>query len=976
MPYIRTARGTRAQFKPTYVARILSETFQALYGVRVARFRSDIQQQTEKVIELLENTLGNDPVSEWTEEQILQAIESILRHGSFEDVHAVFLERHPASKKTRAQRTRLAAFEPLTEQQETDPLWTVQSIDLDLNNLKIQGEHLQKAKIALLGNQIGRAKKKELKGRDVHHARRSEWMQWWRTQAKNLKTPMDIMALEEAARKTGPALRSQTPDEWWKFWQPLFDEAMKKDPRLIFLLQAAQIRRARGALTGHSWLYGTPMTQVGKILRKALLVEDADADALYQKLWIEHIQRFNDIRMQGYSLEPLSRLLRPERDYWLDWRGYQKLQSSEAIRPIREDQVWMSAADLKTSTGAHEPPQWAWLRLAMVLASQEKEPLVWATRWYESFSTLTVIPSESLLRQAGKRSPRLIEDMAARVSDNFEATQEAIYQAALNTKWTGTVSLDWGRVRAKGSPIAGRRVSQGVASFVRAIDTNLVTQGRPSFERPVTVSLPIWHREIEDFLTSTKDSQCIQTVISVSDLFMERVRNNGQWTLFDPAFFPTLEEQQEDGYLKAETQMGSVLKKQPQAIRVISATRLWNKVLRQIQKTGRPCLIFTGSQKSFEPFPGQHPVQHGIDGVGALPLPPPESTVQNHNLKNNPLIPAQTDETYRSAMPWVMWPAAAVNLKEMISHDGTPDVPRLRDACALAMRMLDNAFSLSEEEGRLASWASAHRSVCLGAVGFQEAIERAAAVARDDQEVVDAWVRSLAETWATAVITADQDLKKERGAAPAWREPAARVYNPVQSMARFQERRGGSLAVPFKTQTNWEEVSKRIQKTGGHRMSARTLWAPFQGAAAIAAVSPGGIGPLDPVEKVIDEEGKSRWVPTPALLMLIKQHPENLKDFSKVMANPEQFGRWPQSVRLRAKPDLATWRTLLRHAALIRPWVDQGVALTLPADMDMTTLQSLVEQAWQNGVDCVRFEPPADSNFENNKEENEKLDKD
>ena len=948
MPYIRTARGTRSQFKPTHVARILSESFQARYAERVARYRADIQALTGEVIVLLENTLGTDPASEWREEQILQTIESVLRSSRFDDVHAMFLERHPRQKRPRNVRTRVPAFDPLSEPADSDPLWTVQTRKL------APGEIPDKAASDMLpGKRLGRNRKSTVVREERHHARRSEWLEWWRAEARTLGEPMDLLALEEQARQSGPALRSLQPGEWWTFWQPLLDGAMKKDPRLVSLLQRAQIRRARAALTGHSWLQGTPVLDGPASTARAPLMEDPDAHALYQLLWMEHIQRFNDPRLQRYNLPAMARLLRPERDFLLDWRGYQKLQSSEALRPIRPDVVWTSAPGFSSGEGAHEPPQWAWMRLAMVLSCLEDDPQGRAASLYDAYSSLTIIPSESLLRQAGRRSPRLIEDMAGRVLDSFEATQEAIYQSALNTKWTGTVSLDWARVRAQGSPIAGRRTSQGVASFVRAIDTNLATQGRPAFEKPVTVSLPIWHREIEDFLQQAENGKCVRMVITVTDLFMERVAANGRWSLMDPAFFPSLENHQEDGYAEAEAAMGTVLRAHPAAVRRVSASRLWGRILRQMAKTGEPFVLFSGPQKAFEPFPGQHPVQHGIDGVGALPLPPPDTSGEG-----GVGLPGagQRDETYQEAMPWIMWPSGAVNLRDMISQDGTPDVARLRDMVMLAMRMLDNAFTLSEEEGRLASWASAHRSVCLGAVGFQEAIDRASAAASDDPTVVDAWVRSLAETWATAVISADQELKKERGAAPAWREPGARPYNPSGAMERLRARRSGALAVPFHTQTNWEEVARRIASGGGHRMSARTVWAPFQGAAAIAGVSPGGIGPFDPVEEVVDENGQVRWMPTPALLMLVRQEPGRLTEFARVLSNPTQMGRWPLVVRQKARPDLPAWRTLLRHAALIRPWVDQGVALTLPADLGESTLQSLIEQAWQSGVDCIRFE--------------------
>ena len=158
MPYIRTERGIRTQFKPTIIAQKLSDVFQSLYGQRVSRYRGEIQILTEEVIEFLNHTLGSDPTSEWTETQIIQAIEITLKNSSFDDVYAVFLEKHPKIKKSKNTRTKLAGFEPLELPIENDPIWSVQShsssrsvVSTDKNNIPLFKISIRNYPISLYG---------------------------------------------------------------------------------------------------------------------------------------------------------------------------------------------------------------------------------------------------------------------------------------------------------------------------------------------------------------------------------------------------------------------------------------------------------------------------------------------------------------------------------------------------------------------------------------------------------------------------------------------------------------------------------------------------------------------------------------------------------------------------------------------------------------------------------------------------------
>lgn len=930
MAFVRSPRGAKSVFNVARVSSRISRVYVEALGSKTANYRQKIQHHVQAVTLSLRVQFGDGDAVEWNRAAILATIEEELRRNAPMEVHEAFLEQQDKATRAKAppeERARQWEELPESNPDRIDPAWTIQPPPGQEAVVREKTPAL-----ALLGEPARKTRKASPKAAlpvREEPSRRSDWIEFWRGLAQSIPQALDFHAFERMVLRLPPDQKHLDPLGWWNFWQQRLDEAMLLDPRMVGLLQAAHDRRKRAEMCGQNWLAGSGLTGATAQL---FLAEDAPGRQLYRQLWKEHLRRLvlaeggHPSLLTDFDLDKLAAALQPDRDRHIDWRGHQWLDTSEALLPTGT----VAWANGKAPLNTRELPQWAWMRTAMALSLQEKNPTQQALAFYEAFSLLAVLPSETMMREAGKLQPRYLEDEAGRVADEFEAIHGAMHRAAVGTKWTGTVALDWRAVRAHGALIAGRRFSQGPIGFLRSIDSSLAAQGRSGEDRPVTVSLPLWHRDVEGFLNlRSEEAARLQTVITIPDLFFERMQKGEPWLLLDPAAYPELLEDRKGGYEKAEARWKAEGSKNSQSARSLSADRLWRRLMAAMER-GTPFITFEGSDQAFAPFPQTAPPTGGIDGVGAIPIPA-----------------TGTD-------PFLSWPAMAVDLSRALDQDSAPDPESMKQSAALAMRALDNAIDLS---GLAPDHPTlTYRPVCLGAVGFYEAINRGTAHSQNDPELVTAWVAVLAESWAAAVLGADQLLRRERGAAPAWdTAPDATPFSPLESMERIRQARKGSLGVRPRPRQAWAKDKYK----NGHRCSVRVVWAPYQGAAKVAGVTPGGIGTLRPLDQIIDEQGRTRWCPSPLLLDLIAQRPEDINELRDVMRHPTKPRRWPASVQQLSFPSPEGWERRLVHAAHIRPWVDQGISVTLPVGLKAAALSTLVYRAWWLGLSNVRFEGQA-----------------
>ena len=189
----------------------------------------------------------------------------------------------------------------------------------------------------------------------------------------------------------------------------------------------------------------------------------------------------------------------------------------------------------------YELPQAFFMRVAMGLSVREKNPTAKAIEFYNLLSSFDYMTSTPTLFNAGTVRPQLSSCYLTTVPDDLEGIYHSIKDNALLSKYAGGLGNDWSNVRAMGAKIKGTNgKSLGVVPFLNVADaTALAVNQGGKRKGAVCAYLECWHLDIEEFLELRKNTgddrrrtHDMNTANWIPDLFMKRVMNNEDWTLF------------------------------------------------------------------------------------------------------------------------------------------------------------------------------------------------------------------------------------------------------------------------------------------------------------------------------------------------------------------------------------------------------------------------------------------------------------
>ena len=261
--------------------------------------------------------------------------------------------------------------------------------------------------------------------------------------------------------------------------------------------------------------------------------------AEYFPQFVQHgvkIGLLNEALLQ-YDMKALGAALKPERDLQFGYLGLQTLY----------DRYFL--VDQYVGGRRFELPQCFFMRVAMGLALNEVEREARAIEFYNVLSTFDFMSSTPTLFNSGTHRSQLSSCYLTTVSDDLDGIYEAIKENALLSKFAGGLGNDWTNVRAMGSHIKGTNgKSQGVVPFLKVVnDTAVAVNQGGKRKGAVCTYLETWHLDIEEFLELRKNTgddrrrtHDMNTANWIPDLFMKRVIEGGDWTLFSPSDVPDL----------------------------------------------------------------------------------------------------------------------------------------------------------------------------------------------------------------------------------------------------------------------------------------------------------------------------------------------------------------------------------------------------------------------------------------------------
>lgn len=670
------------------------------------------------------------------------------------------------------------------------------------------------------------------------------------------------------------------------------------------------------------------------IRKEVFGTEVAQADA--KQHYIDYFPKFIkkgieaellDSKLAQFDLKKLAESLVAERDLQFGYLGLQTLY----------DRYFLHIQGTRI-----EMPQAFYMRVAMGLALNEIDREARAIEFYTLLSTFDFMSSTPTLFNSGTLRSQLSSCYLTTVSDDLDGIYEAIKENALLAKYAGGLGNDWTPVRALGAHIKGTNgKSQGVVPFLKVVnDTAVAVNQGGKRKGAVCAYLETWHMDVEEFLELRKNTgddrrrtHDMNTANWIPDLFMKRVMEKGEWTLFSPSDVVDLHDKFgkafEIAYCGYEAKAANGELK---LFKKVQALDLWRKMLSMLFETGHPWITFK------DPCNIRSPQQH----VGV---------VHSSNLCTE--ITLNTNDAEIAVCN-----LGSINLPAHMK-DGKLDHEKLHKTIRTAMRMLDNVIDINYYAVKKARDSNLrHRPVGMGIMGFQDCLH-VMRIPYASKEAVEFADRSM-EAVCYYAYTASTELAEERGTYSSYRGSLwDRGILPQDSLKLLAEERGGYLEVDTSETMDWSALRARI-KQHGMRNSNCVAIAPTATISNIIGVSAcieptyqnlyvksNLSGEFTEINEYLVRDLKTRGLWDEVMIA-------DLKYFDGSLA---RIDRIPQELReLYATAFEVDPSWLVEAASRRQKWIDQAQSLNIyMAGASGKTLDETYKLAWLRGLKTTYY---------------------
>ena len=282
----------------------------------------------------------------------------------------------------------------------------------------------------------------------------------------------------------------------------------------------------------------------------------------------------------------LDEMIEHNRDYLIDFFGFKTLERAYLFR---------------INSRIVERIQHMWLRVAVGIHAnlQNSTSINLIRETYDLMSQKYFTHATPTLFNAGTPRPQMSSCyLVALEEDSLDGIFNTLKDCARISKWAGGVGLHIHNLRAKGSHIHGTNgSSNGVVPMLRVFNNTAryIDQGGNKRNGSFAIYLEPWHPDVEDFLEMKKNhgdedlkARDLFYALWICDLFMERVKENGKWSLFCPDECPGLSDVYSEKFVELYTQYETSGK----ARKTMNARDLWFKILDAQMETGTPYLLY------------------------------------------------------------------------------------------------------------------------------------------------------------------------------------------------------------------------------------------------------------------------------------------------------------------------------------------------------------------------------------------------
>lgn len=660
----------------------------------------------------------------------------------------------------------------------------------------------------------------------------------------------------------------------------------------------------------------------------------ADMHTLYAKALPAYIRRGVELELLApellhYDMDRLGQALDADRDLQFGYLGLQTLY----------DRYFIHSDNVRI-----ELPQVFFMRVAMGLAAEEADKEARAIEFYKLLSSFDYVSSTPTLFNAGTLRPQLSSCYLTTVPDDLHGIYGAIQDNAMLSKWAGGLGNDWTPVRGLGAYIKGTNGrSQGVVPFLKvANDTAVAVNQGGKRKGAVCAYLETWHMDVEEFLELRKNTgddrrrtHDMNTANWVPDLFMKRVFEDKEWTLFSPNSVPDLHDLYgpafEQRYEEYE-QLAAQGKIKP--YKTVKAVDLWRKMLGMLFETGHPWITFKDSCNL------RSPQQH----VGV---------VHSSNLCTEITLNTKANEEI------AVCNLGSVNLAQHI-EDGELNRDKLQKTVNTAIRMLDNVIDINYYSVASARTSNMrHRPIGLGLMGFQDALYRKRISYGSDDAV--RFADESMEAISYYAISASNELAVERGSYTSFEGSLwSKGILPIDSLEQLIQSRGEKYVEVDRSETmDWSSLRERV-KTQGMRNSNVMAIAPTATIANIVGVSQ-SIEPTYQNLYVKSNLSGEFTVVNPYLVHDLKDRGlwDNVmvNDLKYYEGSVQKIDRVPDDLKaLYATAFEVEPRWIVEAASRRQKWIDQAQSLNLYiAGANGKKLDVTYRMAWFRGLKTTYY---------------------
>jgi len=460
-----------------------------------------------------------------------------------------------------------------------------------------------------------------------------------------------------------------------------------------------------------------------------------------------------------------------EKDFDFDYFGFKTLERSYLLR-IGERIV--------------ERPQYMYMRVALGICDGD---LDMALNIYNDLSNHEYTHATPTLFNAGTKRPQMSSCfLIGNKGDDLNGLFDTIKDVANISKWAGGIGLHVHDVRGKGSYIKGTGgESDGLIPMMKTYNevARWINQGgkrKGSF----AVYLEPWHSDVFDFIDLRKNhgkeemrARDLFLAMWTPDLFMERVKEDGDWTLFSPDEAPGLSDVYDSPKSKDFTKLYERYEKEGKGRRVVKARKLMDAILTAQIETGTPYMLYKDAAN----------YKSNQQNLG---------TIKSSNLCTEIIEYSSPDEQAVCNLASMALPKYIVN--------GEFDHQLLYDKTYQVVRNLNNVINLNfypTEETKRSNFR--HRPIGLGVQGLADVFCRLKLPFESDE--ADKLQTDIFETIYFAAMVSSKDLSIEHG-------PYESIVGSPIEKGIFQYQMWGLTDNDLSGRWDWTSLRKEVKKHG------------------------------------------------------------------------------------------------------------------------------------------------------------------